>query len=105
MRRKVSLDSQIMRKYFFGQAPNLFKYLFGSPFTRGLPSLKVLQHDATARVFKNAIAEDGILSQSDFENESEEFKVLKNIWRNGWLHAEQQKVSVRYVFATQIHRW
>ena len=105
MRRKISLDSQTISKYFFGKSLNLFKYLFGSPFTRGLPSLEKLQHSTTARVFKKAIAEDGILSKSDFENEGEEFEVLENIWRNGWLHAEKQKIGVRYVFPTQIHRW
>jgi len=105
VRRKISLDSQTITEYFFGQSLNLFKYLVGSPFTRGLPSPEKLRHSTTARVFKEAIAEDGILLKSDYENESEEFEVLEKIWRNGWLHAEKQKFGVRYVFPTQIHRW
>ena len=99
------LDLQTINKYFFGQALNLFKYLRSSPFTRELPPLTKLQNSTTTRVFKKAISEDGIVSESNFEDESEEFKVLRNIRRNEWLNAEKSKPEVYYVFATQIHRW
>jgi hypothetical protein len=105
MRSNISLDSQAISKHLFSQPLTLCKYLRGSPFTRGLPPLAILQHSITARVFKKAIAEDGIVSEANFENESEECKVLQHIWRNGWLHAEGSGFDIRYVFATQIHRW
>ena len=79
--------------------------MYGAAFTRGLPKSEILQDSATASVFKWAIAYDGI-SESEFENENEEFNnALQNIWRNGWLHAEKSKSGVRYVFASEIHRW
>ena len=105
MRENITLDWQTTSKHLFGQPLKLFNRIRGSPFTRGLPTREILQQSATARVFKKAIAEDGIF-KSDFENENEELQnALKNVWRNGWLHAEKSNDDVRYVFASKIHRW
>jgi len=105
MRENITLDWQTTSKHLFGQPLNLFERIRNSPFTRGLPPSKILQQSATARVFKKAIACDGIF-ESSFENENEEVKkALQNIWRNGWLHAEMSEYDVRYVFPSHIHRW
>jgi hypothetical protein len=105
MRRNISLDWQIASKHFLGHPQNLFESIHNSPFTRGLPPSKILQQSATARIFKKAIAYDGIF-ESSFENGNEELrKTLQNIWRNGWLHAEKSEYDVRYVFPSHIHRW
>jgi hypothetical protein len=70
-----------------------------------LPSSNILQKNAVARVFKKAIAYDGI-SGSDFEDKDEGSReALEKIWRNGWLHAEQLNNGTSYVFASKIHRW
>jgi hypothetical protein len=103
MRRNISLDLQTTSKHLFGQPLNLFECIRGYPFTRGLPKSKILQHSATARVFKTAIACDGI-SEPNFKDD-ELKKALENIWRNGWLHAQESNNDVRYVFASTIHRW
>jgi hypothetical protein len=111
MRGNISLNWQTASKHFFGQPQNLFKGIRNSPFTRGLPPSKILQQSATAKVFKKAIAYDGIFESSfenenENENENEELKkALQNIWRNGWLHAEMSGYDVRYVFPSHIHRW
>ena len=105
MRRNISLDLQTTSKHLFGQPLNLFERIRDYPFTRGLPKSKILQHSATARVFKTAIACDGI-SEPNFMDENKELKeTLEKIWRNGWLHAQESNNDVRYVFASTIHRW
>lgn len=104
MQENITLDWQTTSKHLFNQPLKLFNRIRDSPFTRGLPTREILQQSATARVFKKAIAEDGIVKRG-VEKESEEFKALQDIWRNGWLHAAQSKIGVRYIFATQIHRW
>ena len=105
MRKNISIDWQTASKLLFDQPLKLFKYISDYPFTRGLPTSIILQRSATARVFKKAIADDGIF-ESSFENENKELKeALQNVWRNGWLHAEESQFDIRYVFATQIHRW
>ncbi|KAL4961801.1 uncharacterized protein BDV14DRAFT_192003 [Aspergillus stella-maris] len=72
---------------------------------RSLPSSKILQEHYTATVLKAAIACDGIY-EAEFETKSEGLKqALKKIWRNGWLHAEKSNNDIRYLFASQIHRW
>ena len=99
------LDSKTVYKHLFNQPQSLFKYAYGTAFTRGLPKPEILQDSATARVFKEAIAYNRI-SEFNFKNENKELKdALWNIWRNGWLHAEKSKHDVCYVFATEIHRW
>src|SRR5271155_1066650 len=62
---------------------DLFELIRNSPFTRGLPPSKILQQSATAGVFENAIACDGIF-ESSFKNK-ELKEALQNIWHNGWL--------------------
>ena len=105
MRRNISLDIQNTNKHLFSQPLYLFQHIRGTAFTRGLPKLEILQDSTTARVFKRAIADDGI-PKSDFENETKGLKnALENIWRNGWLHAEKSDSDVRYIFASKIHRW
>ena len=49
--------------------------------------------------------EDGIFVKPYVVKKREEYKTLLCIWRNGWLHAEMSQGGIRYVFATQIHRW
>ena len=52
-----------------------------------------------------AIENNGI-PKSDLKSEDKEFEnALNNIWRNGWLHAEESNYGVRYVFASEIHHW
>lgn len=70
-----------------------------------MPELEILQDSDTARVFKKAVACDGIF-KSSLKDEDEKFKnALENIWRNGWLHAEESDNGVRYIFASGVHRW
>ena len=84
---------------------HLFQFIRNSPFARGLPGPETLQDSDVARVFKKAIADDGIF-KSDFKNENEELKnALENICRHGWLHAEESNNDVRYVFASKMHLW
>lgn len=105
MRRGVSIDWLTTSKILFSQPLKFFQYVSGYPFTRGLPPSKILQHSATARVFKTAIACNGIY-ESSFETRSEELKqALRNIWSNGWLHAEKSNDDIHFIFASQIHRW
>jgi hypothetical protein len=105
VQRNILLDSQTTSKHLFGRPLEFFERIHDYPFTKGLPKSTTLLHSATARVFKKAIAEDGI-SGCDLMRENEEFQEAHdNIWRNGWLHAERSKPGYRYVFATQIHRW
>lgn len=99
------MDLQTVNKHLFDQPQLLFERIRGYPFVRGLPRSEALQDSATARVFKKAVAENGIGSNSIFEYGSEEYKALQNIWSNGWLHAEKSQFGDRYVFATQVHRW
>jgi hypothetical protein len=61
-----------------------------------------MQQSAVARVFKKAIASDGVTT-SDFEGE--EKTALEKIWRNGWLHEKTSNNDPRYVFPSKIHRW
>jgi hypothetical protein len=105
MRQNISLDWSTASKYLFGQPQNLFDCVRGLPFTKGLPPPNILQQRVTARIFKKAIACDGIF-ESSFANGNEDLRnALQNIWRNGWLHAEMSGHRVRYVFASRIHRW
>ena len=67
--------------------------------------MEMLQCSAVAMVFKKAIAEDGIFVKPYVVKKREEHETLLYIWRNGWLHAEMSQGGIRYVFATQIHRW
>jgi hypothetical protein len=105
MRRNIPLDWETTNNHLFSQPQNLFASIDKSPFTRGLPPSEILQSSAVARVFKKAIAEDGIVVQSSLGKKSEDHETLQSIWRNGWLHAEMSQGGIRYVFATQIHRW
>ena len=106
MRKNILLDSQTTNKHFFGEPQNLFRSIYRTPFARGLPQPQMLRRTDIAEVFKKAIAEDGIIVDPRFEQvKSNEFQTLQSIWRNGWLHAETSEVGVRYVFATQLHRW
>ena len=104
MRSNISLDLQTTSKHLLSQPLKLFKYIDNSAFSRGLPTLEVLQRSIVAKVFKKAVACQGIF-ESDFENEEELKKTLHYIWRNGWLHAERSNHGVRYVFASNIHHW
>ncbi|PYI09961.1 hypothetical protein BO78DRAFT_435397 [Aspergillus sclerotiicarbonarius CBS 121057] len=92
-------------KILFSQPLKFFRIVRHYPFTRGLPRSNTLQRSAFARVFKAAIACNGI-SESSLWTESEELKdALLNICRNGWLHAEETDDDTHYIFASQIHRW
>ena len=105
MRRKISIDWQTASKHLFTQPLKFFECIRGYPFTRGLPKGEELQDNATASVFKRAIACNGIF-ESSMRNENEELQnALRKIWRNGWLHAENTINDVRFVFASQIHHW
>jgi hypothetical protein len=103
VRENITLDWQTASKHLFDQPLKLLKCISGYPFARGVPPSRILQRSAVATVFKNAIACNGIF-ESSFENK-ELKKALQNIWRNGWLHAEKSNNDVRYIFATQVHRW
>lgn len=99
------LDLQATYEHLLSQPLNLLQLIRNSVFARGLPRPKILQDSATARVFKTAIACDGV-SDSDFKNENGELRnALENIWHNGWLHAETSADGFHYVFASKIHRW
>jgi hypothetical protein len=105
MRKQTPLNLQTVREHLLGQPLTFFRELGNSPFTRGLPPVNILQNTVVARIFKRAIACDGIY-QSDFMKENKESKAtLEKIWRNGWLHADMSNNDVRYVFASTIHRW
>ncbi|KAL4782898.1 hypothetical protein BJX76DRAFT_349047 [Aspergillus varians] len=105
VRNGVSVSWATARNILFGKPLKFFDCIKGYPFTRGLPSTKIVQEHYTATVLKAAIACDGIY-ESEFETKSEGLKqALKKIWRNGWLHAEGSDDDIRYVFASQIHRW
>ncbi|KAL3454962.1 hypothetical protein BJX64DRAFT_273180 [Aspergillus heterothallicus] len=105
VRNDVAISWATASSILFGQPLKFFEYIKGYPFTRGLPPSVILQDHYAATVFKAAIACDGIY-QSKFETKSEELKqALKMIWRSGWLHAERSDNDIRYVFASQIHRW
>ncbi|KAB8210275.1 hypothetical protein BDV34DRAFT_209676 [Aspergillus parasiticus] len=68
-----------------------------------LTSLTHVLHDVP--VLKTAVAHDGIY-KAILWTESKEFKyALRDIWRNGWLHAVESNWDIRYIFASQIHRW
>ncbi|KAE8412341.1 hypothetical protein BDV36DRAFT_300967 [Aspergillus pseudocaelatus] len=93
------------KEILFRQPLAFFNSLKVSPFGRGLPPDAILQEPSAATVLKVAIASDGIY-QSQFRTKNEEAKqALKWIWQNGWLHAEKSDNDIRYVFASQIHRW
>ncbi|GMG08990.1 unnamed protein product [Aspergillus oryzae] len=99
------LTSLTPRRILFRKPLVFFNSLKVSPFGRGLPPEEILQHPSAAAVFKVAITCDG-LYKSQFRTENEELKqALKWIWQNGWLHAEKSYNDIRYVFASQIHRW
>ncbi|KAB8228966.1 uncharacterized protein BDW43DRAFT_322502 [Aspergillus alliaceus] len=105
VRNDVAISWAIASNILFRQPLKFFDYIKGYPFTRGLPSSRILQEHYTATVLKAAITCDGIYG-SKFETKNEELKqALKGIWRNGWLHAERSDNDIRYIFASQIHRW
>ncbi|KAF5865905.1 hypothetical protein ETB97_001973 [Aspergillus alliaceus] len=105
VRNGVAISWAIASNILFRQPLKFFDYIKGYPFTRGLPSSRILQEHYTATVLKAAITCDGIYG-STFETKNEELKqALKGIWRNGWLHAERSDNDIRYIFASQIHRW
>ncbi|KAL4936667.1 hypothetical protein BDV06DRAFT_216484 [Aspergillus oleicola] len=95
VRNGAAVSWATARSILFGQPLKFFDYIKGYPFTRGLPSSKILQEHDTATVLKAALpTKNGGLKQA-----------LKKIWRSGWLHAERSDNDIRYVFASQIHRW
>ncbi|EIT74185.1 hypothetical protein F9C07_1849091 [Aspergillus flavus] len=105
VRTGSTVDWTTARRILFRKPLVFFNSLKVSPFGRGLPPEEILQHPSAAAVFKVAITCDG-LYKSQFRTENEELKqALKWIWQNGWLHAEKSYNDIRYVFASQIHRW
>ncbi|KAE8331527.1 hypothetical protein BDV39DRAFT_189902 [Aspergillus sergii] len=105
VQKGISIDWQTTSKILSSQPRKFFDLLSGYPFTKGLPTLNSLQDPITAQVFKTAIAHDGIYKAS-LRTESKEYKyTLRDIWRNGWLHAVESNWDIRYIFASQIHRW
>ncbi|BAE55193.1 unnamed protein product [Aspergillus oryzae RIB40] len=104
MCRGVSIDWPTTSKILSSQPRKFFDLLSGYPFSKGLPTLNSLRDPVTVQVFKMAIAHDGIYKAS-LRTGSKEFKyALRDIWRNGWLHAVESKWDIRYIFASQIHR-
>ncbi|KAE8308379.1 hypothetical protein BDV41DRAFT_568247 [Aspergillus transmontanensis] len=70
-----------------------------------LTSLTHVLHDVPELYDLTAVAHDGIY-KAILWTESKEFKyALRDIWRNGWLHAVESNWDIRYIFASQIHRW
>ncbi|KAB8271027.1 hypothetical protein BDV30DRAFT_250200 [Aspergillus minisclerotigenes] len=105
VQRGVSIDWPTTSKILSSQPRKFFDLLSGYPFSKGLPTLNSLRDPITAQVFKTAIAHDGIYKAS-LRTGSKELKyALRDIWRNGWLHAVESNWDIRYIFASQIHRW
>ncbi|RAQ48713.1 hypothetical protein AFGD_010739 [Aspergillus flavus] len=105
VQRGVSIDWPTTSKILSSQPRKFFDLLSGYPFSKGLSTLNSLRDPVTVQVFKTAIAHDGICKAS-LRTGSKEFKyALRDIWRNGWLHAVESKWDIRYIFASQIHRW
>ena len=69
IRRNIPLDLQNTRKHLFNRPLNLFQLIRGSAFTRGLPKPDISQDSAATKVFKKAIADNGIRG-SDLKNEN-----------------------------------
>jgi hypothetical protein len=83
IRRNIPLDLQNTRKHLFSRPLNLFQLIRGSAFTRGLPKPDISQDSAATKVFKKAIADNGI-RKSDLKNENKNWvKALHDIWFNG----------------------
>ncbi|RWR00272.1 hypothetical protein C8Q69DRAFT_454331 [Paecilomyces variotii] len=66
------IDLLIISKILFSQ-PLFFKRISGYPFTRGLSPSDISQRGATARVFKTAVAGNGIYP-SCFKTKNQELK-------------------------------
>lgn len=67
------IDLLIISKILFSQPVEFFKRISGYPFTRGLSPSDKLQRGATARVFKTAVAGNGIYP-SCFKTKNQELK-------------------------------
>ncbi|RAH71854.1 uncharacterized protein BO66DRAFT_436731 [Aspergillus aculeatinus CBS 121060] len=88
----------------FGDGALFFELLRTTIFSRGLPRQRMMQNSAYATVLKHAIACDGT-TRSSFPSDLNEERALEDIWRNGWLHAEQMEGGeTYYMFPTQVHR-
>ncbi|RAH48842.1 uncharacterized protein BO95DRAFT_511987 [Aspergillus brunneoviolaceus CBS 621.78] len=99
------LDWQTTCDGLFSDALLFFEHIRTTIFSRGLPRQKMVQNSAYATVLKHAIACDGT-SRSSFPSDSDEERALEDIWRRGWLHAEQMEGGeTYYMFPTQVHRW
>ncbi|KAB8260979.1 hypothetical protein BDV32DRAFT_137656 [Aspergillus pseudonomiae] len=105
VRRRQPITWSMASKILFSNPKGFFDTMRALPFTRGLPPANILQRQGVASVLKDAIACDGVY-QSSFENKSRESQeALERIWVNGWLHAETSGNGIRFVFASQLHRW
>jgi hypothetical protein len=103
IRRQSPIGLEEARGTIFARPAELFDKLQGAPFTRGLPTRKVLQDTNYAHLFKKLIMAGGRCGAEEF-NDCLPGDVEKLV-ENGWVHTELAGEDIVYSFASPLHMW